>query len=269
MKYKYFVCSDTHGFHFEFLKYLYASGFDENNECHILVICGDISDKGCFFKEHLLFLYNLYLRGKLVLLRGNHDYALIGFLTHHNVFKRFYKSGLVDTVNSLLDNHFSFEDFKKSFSDKDDSDVFTSWQSIASSMIRKKYPFILDFFNSFLDYYETDNYIFTHGSIDYKCADWHNPMYKGKYCEGWTALHFISPLYYKHFVNNTGKTLIVGHLNADLMRFTLENIQPNPVYQMNSIYYNEQLNVYFLDALTSHSRRINFLVLEDSINEKE
>jgi len=40
---KYFVASDTHSFYTPFIKELNKTGFDLNNEEHILIICGDLS----------------------------------------------------------------------------------------------------------------------------------------------------------------------------------------------------------------------------------
>lgn len=260
---QYFVCSDTHGFHLEFLSDLYKSGFDINNENHKLIVVGDICDGGAFFKEHLLFLYDLYKKDRAIILHGNHDYILIGFLKNLYSYDHFLKDGLEETISSLLDYNFSFDVFKRSFPNKSDSSVFSIWQSIIVGKIKKKYPFLLDFLSNLPHFYETEHYIFTHGSIDYLCADWRNPTIKGNKCHGWVALHFIGPDYYKTFVNNTGKTLVVGHLNADLMRYCLEGIIVSDFSKQNSIYYNELDDVYFLDTLTCYSKRVNFLVLND------
>lgn len=42
---KYFVASDIHSFYTPFIKELNKTGFDLNNEEHILIICGDLFDK--------------------------------------------------------------------------------------------------------------------------------------------------------------------------------------------------------------------------------
>ena len=43
---KYFVTSDIHGFYNEFISALDRSGFNIDNPDHILIICGDIFDRG-------------------------------------------------------------------------------------------------------------------------------------------------------------------------------------------------------------------------------
>ena len=43
---KYFVCSDIHGFYKEWMSSLDEVGFDINNNEHILIVLGDIFDRG-------------------------------------------------------------------------------------------------------------------------------------------------------------------------------------------------------------------------------
>ena len=43
---KYFVASDIHNFYTPFIKELNKTGFDLNNEEHLLIICGDLFDRG-------------------------------------------------------------------------------------------------------------------------------------------------------------------------------------------------------------------------------
>ena len=41
---KYFVASDIHSFYTTFIKELTKTGFDLNNEAHIIIIFGDLFD---------------------------------------------------------------------------------------------------------------------------------------------------------------------------------------------------------------------------------
>ncbi len=43
---KYFICSDLHGNFTALEKALQENGFDIDNESHILVVAGDIFDRG-------------------------------------------------------------------------------------------------------------------------------------------------------------------------------------------------------------------------------
>ena len=42
----YFVCSDIHGFYKEWMKSLKEAGFNKNNPEHILIVLGDVFDRG-------------------------------------------------------------------------------------------------------------------------------------------------------------------------------------------------------------------------------
>ena len=72
---KYFVVSDIHGYFDIFHSALLKAGFEEENPEHILIVCGDIFDRG----EQPLEVYE-YLRNlpkeKRILIRGNHEYLL-------------------------------------------------------------------------------------------------------------------------------------------------------------------------------------------------
>ena len=48
---KYFIFSDTHSFFTILKKELDRKGFDVNNKNHILILCGDLFDRGNESKE--------------------------------------------------------------------------------------------------------------------------------------------------------------------------------------------------------------------------
>ena len=54
---KYFITSDIHGFFTPFMKELNRKGFDIEKKDHILVICGDIFDRG----NEPLVIYNFLM----------------------------------------------------------------------------------------------------------------------------------------------------------------------------------------------------------------
>ena len=53
---KYFCVSDIHGFFFELKRALHEAGFNKKNPEHILIVCGDIADRGPNPKEVYEFL---------------------------------------------------------------------------------------------------------------------------------------------------------------------------------------------------------------------
>lgn len=72
---RYFITSDIHGFYDEFMDALTRAGFDENNSSHILIVCGDIFDRGKKPLEIYDFLRSLP-KERRILIRGNHETLL-------------------------------------------------------------------------------------------------------------------------------------------------------------------------------------------------
>jgi len=71
----YFVISDIHSFYDEMIKSLDNAGFDRNNKEHILIVCGDIFDRGAKPLEVYNYLRTLP-RARRILIRGNHEILL-------------------------------------------------------------------------------------------------------------------------------------------------------------------------------------------------
>ena len=72
---KYFVVSDIHSFYNALIEGLKRAGYDQENPNHILVVCGDIFDRGGQPLEVYNFLISLP-KERRVLIRGNHEYLL-------------------------------------------------------------------------------------------------------------------------------------------------------------------------------------------------
>ena len=69
---KFFVVSDVHGFYNELIRDLKNAGWDDNNSNHILIVCGDIFDRGTQPLEVYNFLRSIP-KERRILIRGNHE----------------------------------------------------------------------------------------------------------------------------------------------------------------------------------------------------
>ncbi len=67
-----FVVSDIHGFYNELLVGLGKAGYDKNDDNHILVVAGDVFDRGPGAIEVYEYLKSIP-QDRLVLLKGNHE----------------------------------------------------------------------------------------------------------------------------------------------------------------------------------------------------
>lgn len=76
---KYFITSDTHSFYNELIEELNNKGFDVNNNDHIIIMCGDLFDRGPDSLKIYNFIKSLP-KDRRVLIRGNHEYLFIDLL---------------------------------------------------------------------------------------------------------------------------------------------------------------------------------------------
>lgn len=257
---KYFVVSDTHAHHTEMLNGLEKAGFDPTNDNHFLIVVGDITDRGHEALAHILYLKNLVDKNKAVVLKGNHDNFILGFLKNIDQSFNWMHNGLNTTLDDLLHETKSFEMYCI-FTDKEmNTSTFGEWQRISAAKIKKEFPWLKDWIQNLPDYYETKNYAFTHGIVNQNVEDWRN--------SDWSDCHWARPGDYINFHNPTGKHLVVGHLNASLMKYVRKYGSDNgyDVYTYepeNEIYYDGDIDTYFLDSCTILSKRVNVLVVED------
>lgn len=266
---KYFAISDTHGHHSEAIKALQEAGWDENNANHKLIVVGDITDRGGEALAHIEWLKRLTDEGKAIVCKGNHDQFILGFFKNRDQSFNWMHNGLNTTIDDLDHRTGSFETYCVMTDKPMTTGTFAEWQRITAKSIQKEYPWMKEWFENLPNYYETENYIFTHGIVDWRVDDWHNSQMQKYNCQqGWMSNHWASPEDFLKFRNYTGKKLVVGHLNASLMRYTLEfkgrgNYDYYTYHPENEIYFNEDINTYFIDTMTVVTKRVNVLVVDD------
>lgn len=114
--YKYFVISDIHGFYQPMLRALRKAGFRKSNPKHILIVCGDIFDRGPDNVRVYKYLRSIP-KNRRILIRGNHEYLLRyaverGYFKDHDwyngtvetilEFVRYYYPGVLDSGSNAL-----------------------------------------------------------------------------------------------------------------------------------------------------------------------
>lgn len=281
-----YVVSDCHGFYDELKESLERAGYDENNKDNLLVDCGDFFDRG----DQAVEVYEYYKRlsdeGKAIILLGNHTNMFIDFLKGEDCSFNFVHNGLNKTLDSFLGDTSSWPTFymyihemkdiaPSIYGDRvlpllDDNGaipsevIFGVYQEYAREKINKDYPELLEWLQERPYYYETENYIFTHASIDGECEDWHNPQFSPY--EFWTPLEYLTwddGSFYGKPIKNTDKTIVVGHYHTDGIReklgVDLENIGSNKILKSGD---GKKI---FIDTCTPVTHRINVLILKDDI----
>ena len=77
---KYFIVSDIHSFYTPLITALEKNGFDMNNPEHILVVLGDVFDRGYQSLEVYAFLTIALSEDRVILVRGNHELLYLDLL---------------------------------------------------------------------------------------------------------------------------------------------------------------------------------------------
>lgn len=257
---KYFVVSDTHAHHTEMVDALDRAGFNPDDNKHFLIVVGDITDRGHEALKHILYLKDLVDRGKAAVLKGNHDNFIQGFLKNIDQSFNWMHNGLNTTLDDILHETKSFETYCIFTNKSMNTTTFSEWQRIGAAKIKKEFPWLLKWFQDLPNYYETKNYAFTHGIVNQNVEDWRN--------SDWSDCHWARPEDYIDFHNPTNKHLVVGHLNASLMKWvrkykTVNGYDTYVFEPENEIYYDSDIDTYFLDSCTVLSKRVNVLVIED------
>ena len=240
MKTKLFVVSDIHGFYTPFRKALEESGFDEHNEAHVLICCGDLFDRGSENKKVYDYIKSLQRK---ILVRGNHDERLEEILTQKRINVFDVRNGVIETV----------EEFFGVGSVNACGDL-----RIAEGEEQVKE--LCTFVSEMADYYETEHYIFVHGWIpleygtqrpltDWRSADakaWH----KARFTD-WLQFYGINDMI-------SDKVIVCGHRPTRLAySFDSRSLGDS------SIYFGD--GMIAIDAGTVSSGRVNVLVLEEEL----
>jgi hypothetical protein len=97
---KYFVVSDMHSFYDELISALSIAGYSKDNESHILIVNGDVFDRGPKSKEMFKFLTSIP-KDRLVLIKGNHEYILLNLFNSAFPNNSDFSNGTVYTMCQL------------------------------------------------------------------------------------------------------------------------------------------------------------------------
>ena len=242
---KYFITSDIHSFYTIWMDALIKAGFDIDNKEHILIIIGDVFDRGDESKQLLDFLTH-FDKERLILIRGNHEDLFLEMIYQGYSGYREMVNGTFKTYRDLFDriDIMPLYEFKE-----------TDLYKLITNMI---------------DYYETDNYIFTHGFLPTKTENG-----KTRIDENFREL----PEYYWHYARWTNgmeeyeevkddfidKYLVVGHFHTSYGHANIEGDGTEFGKDANFDIYRRG-KLIAIDACTAFSKRVNVLVLnEDEI----
>lgn len=175
---KYFIISDIHSFYTPMIEALNEQGYQKDNPNHILIVLGDLFDRGDETIEVYNFLSSIH-RKRRILIYGNHEQLFLELLNKKFPDKHDFSNKTVKTFCQIANN----ELIKKGIFEKqyDDNELYYSyfgyymdispidvWKEIRELVKQSDVAkFIKSKFN-WVNYYEFGYYIFVHSFIPTK-----------------------------------------------------------------------------------------------------
>lgn len=297
---KLFCCSDIHSFFHEWMTALNRKKFDINNPDHILIICGDIFDRGPGSKEVYDFIKKIPLERR-ILIRGNHEILLRQLCEKKWAESYDYSNGTLDTVHQLndWDDERETYDYYKTLMKLEKMYSYNSpevrlyeqtkgiWnrrKALFSSPVMKE---VLKWIASdeWVNYFELEDYIFVHSWIPITVyIDWGRTKLlqeivksgPDSYREDWrnaTQSEWEDATWgcpWKRALiglNQTGKTIVCGHWHTSDFYNHLTK-QKKDIYDC-PVFKSKRYKLIGLDACTAGSGKVNVMTLEISDEEWE
>lgn len=290
----YFAVSDIHSFYDELIEGLTEAGFDKNNHEHVLIVNGDVFDRGPKTVETFEFLKSLD-RSRLVLIRGNHEILFLSLLKKSFPSKTDLTNGVLNSIihfytssqdkqRELLNAFSSF--FKYGYLLDNYEDIENELKQVWTKIVKKvNSSSVVKWLNSsdWKNYYELDRFIFTHCFIPlrnpFKLEIFGNFNYKDYlfYDSEWRTLASDDEWYsavwgcpwkqykdglFKHEEEN-GKTLVCGHWHtSDFFKYL-----NNDDSFRQDIYYSKGIIAIDGGVIVKDGRYVhdcNVLVIKDN-----
>ena len=239
---KYFVSADIHGFYTEWQKSLEELGFDINNPEHMIIICGDLFDRGHQPKEIIDFI--LSNKGKFILIRGNHEDLMEEMIIRN-------KNTIYDLSNGTA---YTIVDLNP------------KWQ-VSEFDLQKiaKDSGLQEVLDMCVNYYETNKYVFVHSWIPIieNCLlfdeNWRNARN-----DRWQKARWVNPLeMIKNELFCKDKKIVFGHWHCSaLWNYYYPELYDEFGDKANfDVFVNDK--IIALDSCVVYSKKVNVIVIED------
>ena len=277
---KYFVVSDIHSFCSELKYSLRQVGFNKRNKNHILIVCGDVFDRGDETIEVYKYLKSIPKK-RCILIRGNHESLYKELLTKSFPDRHDFSNGTVRAFCNIagideekLSKYYWIEQgFANGFDyDQIEERLYSTWNQIKNIVANHEITKWLDS-KQWRNYFELDKYIFVHSFIPTQVKDEWKEMHPYKlrsFCyeyksdwrgasdDEWELATWGDPIdnfEYDLFKPEAddGKILIVGHWHTSDFYKRLENI----VTDTQEIYYSK--NLIAIDGGVKYDPLIGYL----------
>ena len=261
---KYYVVSDVHGYYNLMKKALKDAGFFNEKEPCKLIVCGDMLERGKEAVQMVDFMLKLKKEGRLIYIRGNHEdlfmeclqqiasrgvHEIASGMSHH------YLNGTWDTLIQL--------------SCMEEMEAYNNAAELVGRIRRS--PYYKELLSACVDYYETPNYIFTHGWIPCNCEDYraligckYQPNWRKASVSVWKVARWFNgmELACKHKVIEENKTIVCGHWHTSYGHAKID--KNGSEFGKNADFSPFRAKgILAIDGCTAYSGIVNCVVIED------
>lgn len=237
---KYFVVSDVHSFYFEMISSLMKAGYSKNDVSHMLIINGDLFDRGPDAIKMYEFIREIP-KERRILIKGNHEQLILEAVKKERPDKHDINNGTIDTLLQLSETSRTkidmfYEEYFLFAIEEDLGKISAAnrlWRKIVNHERVKEVVKWLES-DEWIEYYELDNLIITHAFIPLTVKDYdknsetltyndvyeYNSNWRETSKEVWKDARWGNPwvMYQAGLFSEEekrGKTLVVGHWKTD------------------------------------------------------
>lgn len=210
---KYYVVSDIHGYYRHLINALEEAGFFNDEGEYKLVVCGDLLDRGPEANKTVEFITQLMNEDKLIYILGNHEDLLVQCL--HDIVI----GGIYSIANGMSYHYFNKTwDTILQLSQMSEAEAYNNPNELVNRVMDS--PFYKKLLPNCVNYYETSNYIFTHGWIPCLVDIFNpvvkyqrNPDWRNAEIEAWRSARWFNGMEIacKYNITEPEKTIVCGH----------------------------------------------------------
>ena len=249
---KYYVVADVHGFYSILHKALDDAGFFAETQPHMLLVLGDLFDRGTEAKQLQDFILELMENNSVILVRGNHEdlYEELVTKDEGRAFSHHRHNGTYDTGLQLTGIDMAIARF--------DHTAFAN--------AGRRTPYYKTIIPAMRDWFETDHYVFVHGWIPCYIRLGHSYEFREDWRDAnpneWEQARWYNGIEAAAQGCTEEKTVVCGHWHTSYGHSRFEH--KGSEFDMDADFSPYIApGIIALDACTIHSRKINVYVIED------
>ncbi len=253
--------SDTHGYFRETVTALNERGLADGKST--VLLNGDALDRGGDAVKLADFLIELQREGRLIYVRGNHEDLM------ERAIAEIERGGIWNVatcsphaVNGTFDTLLQLADMTI-------RDAIVYPDVLVARV--KESPFYSVLLPTALDYYETNNYVFTHGWIPCNSEGFgsdkkylYDPNWRTATAEQWRSARWSNGMQMavEHKITVPNKTVVCGHYHTSYGHARYEKICTEFGEDADlTPFYSE--GIIAIDGCVAHSGTVNCIVIDD------